>query len=31
PAEVARDVAGGLLTPDHATKTYGSAWTEVQQ
>tara|TARA_R110000787_G_scaffold207667_2_gene317710 strand:+ start:4791 stop:6485 length:1695 start_codon:yes stop_codon:yes gene_type:complete len=29
--EVARDVAGGLLTPDHATKTYGDAWTEVQQ
>ena len=31
PTEVARDVAGGLLTPDHATKTYGSAWTEAQQ
>ncbi|MBV50319.1 hydantoinase B/oxoprolinase family protein [Sulfitobacter sp.] len=29
--EVARDVAGRLLTPDHATKTYGDAWTEVQQ
>ena len=29
--DVARDVAGGLLTPEYATKTYGSAWKEITQ
>lgn len=31
PSAVARDVADGLLTPEHATKTYGSAWKETTQ
>jgi N-methylhydantoinase B len=31
PADVARDVAGGLLSPDYATETYGPAWKEVTQ
>ncbi|MFD1511513.1 hydantoinase B/oxoprolinase family protein [Lacimonas salitolerans] len=31
PAEVARDVAQGLLSPDKATKTYGIAWQKVAQ
>ena len=30
-ADVARDVAGGLLTPDYATQTYGPDWKEVTQ
>ncbi|EEB82496.1 hydantoinase B/oxoprolinase family protein [Roseobacter sp. GAI101] len=30
-SDVARDVAGGLLTPDYATLTYGDAWKEVKQ
>ncbi len=30
-ADVARDVAGGLMSPDAATKTYGPAWKEVTQ
>ncbi|WP_286760209.1 MULTISPECIES: hydantoinase B/oxoprolinase family protein [Sulfitobacter] len=30
-ADVARDVAGGLLTPDYATQTYGPDWKEVIQ
>jgi len=29
--DVARDVAGGLLTPEHATQTYGPNWKEVTQ
>ncbi|WP_353628427.1 hydantoinase B/oxoprolinase family protein (plasmid) [Sulfitobacter sp. TCYB15] len=30
-ADVARDVAGGLLTPEYATQTYGPDWKEVTQ
>ncbi len=30
-ADVARDVAGGLMSPDAATETYGPAWKEVTQ
>ena len=30
-ADVARDVAGGLLAPDYATQTYGPDWKEVTQ
>ena len=30
-SDVAKDVAGGLLTPEHATLTYGNAWKEVTQ
>ena len=30
-SDVARDVAGGLLTPEYATLTYGDAWKEVKQ
>ncbi|OAN82117.1 hydantoin utilization protein B [Sulfitobacter pontiacus] len=30
-ADVARDVAGGLLTPDYATQTYGPDWKEATQ
>ncbi|AXI52380.1 hydantoinase B/oxoprolinase family protein [Sulfitobacter sp. SK025] len=30
-ADVARDVAGGLLTADYATQTYGPDWKEVTQ
>ena len=30
-ADVARDVAGGLLTPDYATQTYGPDWKEGTQ
>tara|TARA_R110000850_G_scaffold26527_5_gene75906 strand:- start:270 stop:1964 length:1695 start_codon:yes stop_codon:yes gene_type:complete len=30
-SNVAKDVAGGLLTPEHATLTYGNAWKEVTQ
>ena len=30
-ADVASDVAGGLLTPDYATQTYGPDWKEVTQ
>lgn len=29
PADVARDVAGGLLTDTYATETYGPAWKEI--
>lgn len=29
PADVARDVAGGLITADKATQAYGPAWKEV--
>ncbi len=29
PADVARDVAGGLLSDAYATETYGPAWKEV--
>ncbi|MFT7371095.1 MAG: N-methylhydantoinase B [Octadecabacter sp.] len=29
PADVARDVAGGLLTDSNATQNYGPAWKEV--
>jgi N-methylhydantoinase B len=29
PADVARDVAGGLLTETYATETYGPAWKEI--
>jgi N-methylhydantoinase B len=28
-SDVARDVAGGLITPDKATQAYGPAWKEV--
>ena len=31
PELVARDVALGLMTPEHATETYGPAWQEVTQ
>jgi N-methylhydantoinase B len=31
PTDVAKDVAGGLLTPEYATLTYGNAWKEVTQ
>ena len=31
PSDVAKDVAGGLLTPEYATLTYGNAWKEVTQ
>ncbi|MEX5600366.1 hydantoinase B/oxoprolinase family protein [Pseudophaeobacter sp. C1-32P7] len=30
-ADVARDVTGGLMSPDAATETYGPAWKEVTQ
>jgi N-methylhydantoinase B len=29
PEAIARDVAQGYVSPDHATKTYGAAWREV--
>jgi len=31
PEAVARDVAGGLLSPKRATETYGPAWQEIAQ
>jgi N-methylhydantoinase B len=31
PEAVARDVAGGLLSPERATETYGPAWQEIAQ
>ena len=30
PEAIARDVAGGLITPENATKTYGPAWENAQ-
>lgn len=30
PSAIARDVAGGLITPENATKTYGPAWENAQ-
>jgi N-methylhydantoinase B len=30
PEAIARDVAGGLITPENATKTYGTAWENAQ-
>ncbi len=31
PEDVARDVRGGLLSPEYATRTYGPTWKEVTQ